>query len=139
VVQSGGTGRAGRDGKSRVEAGLAGAGHAYQVRAGRAEAIRGRTAGPGRAVAVKAGRAVVGWCELDGSAGWSRSVELVGRAGCSGCGQTAAGRSGRVGPVGGTERVREDGRMSGGRAWQVATGWGHVGCIMWGLGVHIGL
>ena len=139
MVQSGGTGREGRDGNSRVEAGLTGAGHAYQVRAGRAEARRGRTAGPGRAVAVRAGRAVVGWCELDGSAGWSRSVELAGRAGCSGCVQTATGRSGRVGPVGGTERAREDGRMSDGRVWQEAAGRGHVGWIMWGLGTPIGL
>ena len=37
--------------------------------------------------------------------------------------------------VGDTERVRDDRRMPGGRVWQVAAGWGHVGRIMRGLGV----
>jgi len=99
----------------------------------------GWTAGPGCVVAVRAGRAAVGRCGLAGRAGWCRSVELDGRAGCSGCGLTVAGRPDTVGPVGGTERAREDGQMSDGRVWQEAAGRGHVGWIMCGLGTPIGL
>ena len=54
-------------------------------------------------------------------------------------GLAAAGRAGRVGSVGSTERVMDDGRMPDGRVRQVAAGWGHVGRIMRGLDVPMGL
>ena len=83
-----------------------------------------------------------GGCRWAGTGPASRVASICGAgwdARCGSSGRAAAGRAGRAGSVGSTERVMDGGRMPGGRVWQVAAGWGHVGRIMRGLDVPMGL
>ena len=139
VIQSGGTGRAGRDGSCRAGGVRAGADHADHVCVGRTEAMWyvdwWRGAGGIR-------ESWPGGCRWAGTGPASRVASICGAgwdARCGSSGRAAAGRAGRVGSVGSTERVMDDGRMPDGRLRQVAAGWGHVGRIMRGLDVPMGL
>ena len=83
-----------------------------------------------------------GGCRWAGTGPASRVASICGagwNVRCGNSGRAAAGGAGRVGSVGGTERMMDGGRMPGGRVWQVAAGWGHVGRIMRGLDVPMRL
>jgi len=103
VIQSGGTGRASRDGSCRAGGVRAEAGHAYHVRVGRTEAMWDANWRRG------AGGSRDSW---PGGCGWvgtgpARRVGSICGAGwdamCGGSGRAAAGRAGRVESVGGAQ------------------------------------
>ena len=95
VIQSGGTGRAGRDESCRAGAVRAGLSTRIMcVSVGR-KPCGMRTGGEGRSVSVRGGRAVVGGRGLGRRAGWHRSVELDGMSGAViAVGRQLGGRAG---------------------------------------------